>query len=64
MIPETGEIGKVIVFKSNDFPYKWEEYSVVIENQKLYDVTPFEYQNKWYCLLPNALINHVLLTIC
>ena len=70
MIPETGETGKVIIFKSIDFPYQWEEVSVIIENKKLYDVTPFEYQNRWYCFAterfskscsPNDLLNLYLL---
>ena len=49
MIPETGETGNVILYKSDSFPYSWKKHEILISDKKLYDVTPFEYQDKWYC---------------
>ena len=70
MIPETGDLGKVILFKSSNFPYAWEEHSVLIEGVQLYDVTPFEHNDKWFCFAserissstsPNDLLNLYIL---
>ena len=57
MIPETGDSSKVILFKSSQFPYQWEEHSVLVENVKLYDVTPFEFKGIWYCFASERIAN-------
>ena len=57
MIPETGDSSKVILFKSSHFPYQWEEHSVLVENVKLYDVTPFEFKGIWYCFASERIAN-------
>jgi hypothetical protein len=49
MIPETGDFGNVIIYKSISFPYVWEKFNILIPNKKLYDVTPFQFNGKWYC---------------
>jgi len=49
MIPETGETGNVIIYKSTSFPYVWELHDVLISGKKMYDVTPFEFEGSWYC---------------
>ena len=49
MLPETGDEGKVILYKSDSFPYSWKKHEILISDKKLYDVTPFEYHDKWYC---------------
>ena len=49
MIPEMGETGMVILYKANNFPFDWEKQQVLISDKKLFDVTPFEYNSKWFC---------------
>ena len=49
MIPETGETGNVILYKATHFPHSWEKHETLMSGKKMYDVTPFEYQNNWYC---------------
>lgn len=57
MIPETGDSSKVILFKSSLFPYEWEEHIILVENLKLYDVTPFEFRGIWYCFASERIAN-------
>ena len=60
MIPETGDAEKVILFKATQFPYEWEEEKVLVSGKKLYDVTPFEYQGKWYCFASERIANSTM----
>lgn len=48
MIPETGNTGQVILFKAEDFPFQWKEEKIISQGKKLYDVTPFQREGKWY----------------
>lgn len=57
MIPETGDSGKVMLFKSSRFPFDWQEHSFLVENTKLYDVTPFEFNGLWYCFASERIAN-------
>ncbi|KAB1155834.1 glucosamine inositolphosphorylceramide transferase family protein [Flavobacterium luteum] len=70
MMPETGDSGNVILYKSKSFPYNWTKQKIVVENKKLYDATPFEHNGKWYCfaserskatLTPNDLLQLYIL---
>lgn len=48
MMPESGDSNQLKIYKSTEFPFKWEEEKVIFNNKKLFDVTPFEYNSKWY----------------
>lgn len=70
MMPETGDSGNVILYKSTSFPYNWTKEKTVVENKKLFDATPFEHNGKWYCfaserskatLTPNDLLQLYIL---
>lgn len=70
MIPETGETGNVILYRATSFPYSWEKSKILASGKKLYDVTPFEYNGRWYCFasertratsLPNDLLQLFIL---
>ncbi|XZN19814.1 glucosamine inositolphosphorylceramide transferase family protein [Clostridium perfringens] len=49
MIPETGQSGYIKVYKSTNFPYKWECISNIIVGE-YWDSSIFKYDNKWWIL--------------
>lgn len=47
MIPESCETEKVLLYKSNNFPYEWSIVSELI-NGSFVDCSIFQYNNKWW----------------
>jgi hypothetical protein len=48
MIPETGSNKAIELYRSTDFPYKWEFDRYLMENIKAVDTTLFYYKEKWW----------------
>ncbi len=48
MIPESAECGKLELYMSNDFPYKWEKRCNIIDKVSFADPTVFEYEGTLY----------------
>lgn len=48
MIPETSNARTVELYRSVEFPWKWERYSVLLEGVAASDATPFQYAGKWW----------------
>jgi len=51
MIPETGQYGKVLCYKAIAFPLKWEKPIILQDDKHFFDVTPFEFEDNWYCFV-------------
>lgn len=49
MIPESSDRSKVCLYKAVDFPYDWENVSVLL-NEKAVDTTVFEFNGKYFML--------------
>jgi hypothetical protein len=54
MIPETGGSGTVQLFRATDFPYHWEQVSVLLRDLEAVDATPFEHDGRWWLYLTTA----------
>lgn len=50
MIPETADSGKVILYKSTGFPYKWQRHKTLLENCKCVDTNVLEFDGHWYMI--------------
>lgn len=48
MIPESLDNKKVTLYKCNAFPYKWEKYRDLLDNQSLLDSSIFSFNGKWW----------------
>jgi len=48
MIPESSTSGKTFIYKSVDFPLKWEKIKEVIPDTAMIDASVIKYQNKWW----------------
>lgn len=51
MVPETGGSGTVQLFRATDFPYGWEQVSVLLRDLEAVDATPFEHDGRWWMYL-------------
>jgi hypothetical protein len=47
MIPESSEAGKVLLYKSKNFPYEWEKVGGIMDGNYV-DSSIFYYRNKWW----------------
>ncbi len=56
MIPETSQNKNIQLYKSSDFPYKWDFVMNLMENIHAVDTTIFFYDNTWW-LFANMLSN-------
>lgn len=48
MIPESGDNEQITIYRSTDFPYHWEEQSVLMEGLHAYDSTLLEHGGHWW----------------
>ncbi len=48
MIPENSANEEVSIYRSVDFPIRWEHYKTVFHGEKWVDTTPFFYRGKWW----------------
>jgi hypothetical protein len=48
MMPETSQNKTIEIWRCQDFPYKWEKHTVIMDNILAADTTPFYYQDKWW----------------
>lgn len=53
MIPESSQAKQLAIYKSVNFPVKWELFRVVFNNQKWLDTTPFFHKGKWWIFSVN-----------
>lgn len=51
MVPETGGSGTVQLFRATDFPYRWEQVSILLRDLEAVDATPFEHDGRWWMYL-------------
>jgi folate-dependent phosphoribosylglycinamide formyltransferase PurN len=54
MIPESADINSVVLYKSNEFPYRWEKSSVLLEGQSIYDSTLHHHTDGYWYLFCTA----------
>jgi hypothetical protein len=47
-VPETGEANKVLLFEAINFPDRWSEPTVLIEDFPALDSTLFEHEGRWW----------------
>ncbi len=50
MIPETGEINEIRLYKCTNFPLEWKFEKTLIKNIDAVDTLVFKKENKWYLL--------------
>lgn len=48
MIPQAANNGRVEMFKSVEFPTRWDYHSVVLQGEKFSDTTLLEHNGKWW----------------
>lgn len=48
MIPESQEVNRLELYKSDDFPYKWNRIKVLLENTRMADPTVWEHDGIFY----------------
>jgi hypothetical protein len=48
MVPESGEAGRVEVFRSVRFPDRWEPYAVLLDGVCAFDPTLVEHEGRWW----------------
>jgi hypothetical protein len=59
MIPESGDSEQLTIYKSIEFPYRWEIEKNIFNDKKLFDVTPFQYNSKWYSFASERILNYI-----
>ncbi len=59
MMPESGDSNKLKIYKSTEFPFQWKEEKIIFNDKKLFDVTPFEYNSKWYSFASERISNAI-----
>lgn len=47
-IPETNEAGCIMLYRAEEFPYKWKRDSVLVAGFKGIDTTVFQHEGKWW----------------
>jgi hypothetical protein len=48
MIPESSAARELVIYKASVFPYKWERFRVVFDDEEWLDTTPFFRDGKWW----------------
>jgi hypothetical protein len=48
MVPESGSINKVILYESKEFPFKWVQKKVLLDNVTAFDATLHLHEGIWY----------------
>ena len=48
MLPESGSSQRLELYRSIEFPWRWELHTVLLENVSLVDATLFEYNRRWW----------------
>jgi hypothetical protein len=48
MMPESGQNKTIEIWRCDNFPYKWQKHTVIMDNILAADTTPFYYQEKWW----------------
>ncbi|MDQ3897648.1 MAG: hypothetical protein M3326_10495 [Actinomycetota bacterium] len=54
MIPETEALGRVLLFRSTEFPYRWELDGVLLDGIRAVDTTVAEIDGRWWMFLNGA----------
>lgn len=48
MIPESGDAGKVELFRARSFPFEWEPQQILLEGDAIFDASIFCFQDRWW----------------
>lgn len=54
MVPETAPLKSIIIYKAEEFPEKWKEYTTIAEGRDYVDPTIFRYKDKWWLFVSNT----------